>query len=188
MKKSTLLKNFLYFGDMELSNPKLKKPYISEETCMAWKPKKVYISFHIQTQKKKVFYTFPYEETKFSKLKYFLIIKCFFSFYNFFSILNHFVFFILSDIFTTMLLLFFFFIFKKIFYLYINIFFCLYIYKSKLLSTRKLNFMYRNKWKNWMTMRTLYLNTTDFWCLFKCLYLTLLPLCFTYLTLSRLAS
>ena len=77
MKKSTLLKNFLYFGDMELSNPKLKKPYISEETCMAWKPKKIYISFHIQTQKKKVFYTFPYEETKFSKLKYFLIIKCF---------------------------------------------------------------------------------------------------------------
>ena len=114
-EKKHTLKKFLYFGDMELSNPKLKKPYISEETCMAWKPKKIYISFHIQTQKKKVFYTFPYEETKFSKLKYFLIIKCFFSFYNFFSILNHFVFFILSDIFTTMLLLFFFFIFKKIF-------------------------------------------------------------------------
>ena len=84
MRKNTLLKNFLYFGDMERSSPKLKKPYISEETCMAWKPKKIYINFHIQTQKKKVFYTFPYEETKFSKLKYILTIKCFFSFYNFF--------------------------------------------------------------------------------------------------------
>ena len=123
----------------------LKNPTFQKKLAWPENQKKIYISFHIQKQKKKVFYTFPYEETKFSKLKYFLIIKCFFSFYNFFSILNHFVFFILSDIFTTMLLLFFFFIFKKIFYLYINIYFCLYIYKSKSLSTRKLNFMYRNK-------------------------------------------
>ena len=95
-KKNLLLKSFLYFGEMKLFSPKMKKTsYIS-----------------------KISYTFPYTEAKFSKLKNFLIIIItrFFSFYNiFFYTQPAFIFHLLRySTFTTILSLFFFFFFRKI--------------------------------------------------------------------------
>ena len=97
MKKPTL-KVFLIFREMGLSSPKSGKPLIFQEViCKAWKSK--------------ISYTVPYQEAKFSKSKFFLIIiiKCFFSFYDPFLYTQPVYFFIFWEVFvtfTTMLLLF----------------------------------------------------------------------------------
>ena len=74
---------------MELSSPKLKKLIIfQEKTCKVSKSEKKVFSerepFKCKHKRKKVSYTFPYKQIKFSKSKHFLIIiiKSFFSFYN----------------------------------------------------------------------------------------------------------
>ena len=67
---------------MKLSNFKLKNfLYFRKKLPWSENQKSIFIK---QAQKKKVSYTFPYKEAKFSKLKYFLIIimKCFFSVYS----------------------------------------------------------------------------------------------------------
>ena len=86
-KKKTLCKSLLHFRKWSFLASTLKNFLIFQEvTCKSWKSKIIYIRFKYKRKRKKVSYTFPYKEAKFSKLKHLLImiIRHFFSFYNIF--------------------------------------------------------------------------------------------------------
>ena len=86
-KKKTLWKIHLHFRKWSFLASTLKNFLIFQEiTCKSWKSKIIYIRFKYKRKRKKVSYTFPYKEAKFSKLKHLLImiIRHFFSFYNIF--------------------------------------------------------------------------------------------------------
>ena len=112
-KKNPPRQNLFTLGNGNLKTETLKKLLIFQEvTYKAWKSK--------------ISYTFLYKEVKFSKLKYFLIIKMWYfsSFYNTFSILNKLsIFCKIFVTFTTILSLFLFFLFTKILISF-TIFFC----------------------------------------------------------------
>ena len=87
--------------ELELYSSKLKDFYISGGNLKPENKKNshfLYVgeNFQIKHKRKKVPYTFPYEEANLCTLKYFHItnMKHFLSFYNSFSILNQIIFFV----------------------------------------------------------------------------------------------
>ena len=138
---SALWKNVWYHRKWNVLDPSLKNFLYFRRNFQSMKFKNFTIfgcwerTFQTQVQKKKVSYNFPYEETKFSNLEYFLmiIIKWFSSFYNIFLTLNKLLLFIFEQIsvmLTTILLLFSFFLFRKIL-IFFTTFFCnLFLFSS----------------------------------------------------------
>ena len=111
-KKKSPHKKFLIFPEIKFSSSNIKRIVIfspkkaflmlsqKKAVLMFWETFYISVS-NFPVRKSKLFYTFPYKEAIFSKLKYFLIIiiKRFFSFYNifFFYTQQAFVFHLLRD-------------------------------------------------------------------------------------------
>ena len=88
-EKNPLWKNVLYFREWNFLVPNLKNLlYFRRKLAKSQNQKKKCLVrenlLNVSTKGKKVSYTFPYKQVKFSKSKHFLIIiiKSFFSFYN----------------------------------------------------------------------------------------------------------